>query len=116
MCSSGYITPVFIFYITSCRESKESGRSGENKNSMHFGQNSSKIAALDRSTLSCKGGTGGNIREMGLKVWARLYSCRIEFSAWFYEHCDKTQNSLKKAFITEQISVQMETLRVELLL
>jgi len=68
---------------------------GENKNSIHFGQNSSKIAALDRSTLSCKGGTEGSIQEMGVKVWTRLCLCRIEFSAWSYEHCYKTQISLR---------------------
>lgn len=54
---------------------------GENKNSMHFGQNSSKVAALARFKLSCKDDIKGNIREMGVKVWTRLCSCRIEFSA-----------------------------------
>jgi len=55
---------------------------GENKNNlMHFGQNSSKVAALARSRLSFKDGIKGNIREMGVKVWTRLCFCRIEFSA-----------------------------------
>jgi hypothetical protein len=54
---------------------------GENKNSIHFGQNSSKLAALARSRLSCKDGIKGNIREVGVKVWSRFCSCRIEFGA-----------------------------------
>jgi hypothetical protein len=54
---------------------------GENKNSIHFGQNSSKVAALARSKLSCKDGIKGNIREMGVKVWTRWCSRRIEISA-----------------------------------
>jgi len=54
---------------------------GENKNSIHFGQNSSKVPALARSRLRCKDDMKGSIREMGVKVWNRLSSCRIGFSA-----------------------------------
>jgi CRISPR/Cas system endoribonuclease Cas6 (RAMP superfamily) len=66
----------------------------KNNNSIHFGQNSSKVAAFTRSSFSCKDGIKGNIREMGVKVWTRLCSCSIEFGAGFYEYCDKTPNSL----------------------
>ena len=53
----------------------------ENKNSIHFRQNSSKEASLTRSRLSCKDSIKGNIQETSVKVWTRLYSCRTEFNA-----------------------------------
>jgi len=36
---------------------------GENKNSIHFDQNSTKVAALVRSRLSFKDGIKGNINR-----------------------------------------------------